>query len=120
MCGGVRGGGKNGLIVVTDNSQKMAAYAKRNVENGLCAYCPRPALKGTTRCAYHTIIKKRNNAAWYRKNKELHKSKIIAIRKKRRQESRCIDCGMPLNPMFDVGVRCSICQDKNKRKRTYL
>jgi hypothetical protein len=92
--GGVKGKCKPCYEVV------KKAYKDKSRRMGICITCAKPAIPGRANCVKH------NQAVLEQRQMQMQK---------RRDEDRCVTCGIPLHYQMDKGFRsCLNCREYNK------
>jgi len=93
---------------------KQQRYRLKHLAQGLCAYCPRPAVKGTTRCIQCNAKHIELDREYYIKYAALLKKKKQERREKYKKEGRCPTCSIPLleEDLADGYVNCENCRHK--------
>jgi len=89
-----------------------ADYKKRNQEKGLCKYCPTPVYPPYTLCLNHLEKDNERKKRFHKRNRERLNAKHRELRKKWKDEGKCIRCGNDLDEDIDYErVKCQNCRE---------
>ena len=93
-------------------------YKRKHKEAGLCLFCSEKVLPGYLYCRKHLLSKHESDARWYRANIDKKKKYFKKLKKGRIENNLCVECGVPLDPDIDSGVkRCLNCRHQVYRQR---
>ena len=101
-----------------DHNKWKREYENRHKEQGLCIQCNREATPGYIRCSFHRAKQRVYDKKYTEKYSDRRRKQSMEKKKKRIANNRCRDCGGPMNPDIDGGLKiCFNCRCRIRQRQ---